>query len=96
MSEKKRMPIRVLIADDEAEPFVCGIELDRADLLDGRLIRRSMRWPLRSRPPGLLLERRGRINAHDLGYLHTFLTRPRADLERGRVARHCCRYVRPR
>src|SRR6476646_9438162 len=88
--ERRRVHEDVLaatVADDEAEPFIRVVPLHRADLLDGRLIRRSIRRPLRSRPPRLLLKRRGLINAQDLGYLHALLTRSRPNLERG-AGRH--------
>src|SRR3954462_4416158 len=75
------------VADDEPEPFIRVVPFHRADLLDGRLVRRSIRWSLRSRPPRLLLERGGRINAQDLGYLHALLARSRPDLKRG-AGRH--------
>jgi hypothetical protein len=70
------------VANDEAEPFVGGIELDSADLLDRDLIG-GLIWPLGPRAPRRLLERCAGVYAQDLGYLLALLALPNPNLERG-------------
>ena len=70
------------VPDDEPEPFIGVVPLHRTDLLDGGLIGGLIR-PFGSWAPRLLLQRGARVDAQDLGYLQTLLTRRRPDFERG-------------
>src|SRR6266851_39095 len=70
------------VPDDEPEPFIGVVPLHRTDLLDGGLIGGLIR-PFGSWAPRLLLQRGARVDAQDLGYLQTLLTRRCPDFERG-------------
>jgi hypothetical protein len=70
------------VADDEAEPPIGGIKLDRAGLLHRGLTGALIR-PLGPRTPRRLLERGRGIDTEDLGYLHALLARADPNLKRG-------------
>jgi hypothetical protein len=70
------------VPDDEAEPLIGVVPFHRTGLLDGGLIGGSI-GTLRSWAPRLVLQRSARVDAEDLGYLQTLLTRRRPDLKRG-------------
>src|SRR3954452_17714154 len=70
------------VADDEAEPFVGGIELDRAGLLDHGLIVALLR-PLGPGTPWRFVKRGAGIDTEEFGDLLALLPRPDPNLKRG-------------
>ena len=71
------------VPHNEPEPFRGGVELHRAELLDGGLIGGSIRGPLGPGTPRWLLQRGARVDAQDFGYLQALWTRRRPDFQRG-------------
>src|SRR5437764_1510967 len=69
------------VPHDEAEPFIGGVELHRADLLDRGLVGRCI-GSLGPRTPRLLLLRGAAGDAQDFRYLRPLGPRTGADLER--------------